>query len=47
MKMLTKDAVSVGDGGGKIPAKATPFEGALAVAKFMRGLFKPSKAKRN
>ncbi|MFE6133225.1 RNA polymerase sigma-70 factor [Streptomyces sp. NPDC056437] len=47
VKMLTKDAVSVGDGGGKIPAKATPFEGALAVAKFMRGLFKPSKAKRN
>ncbi|WNO73681.1 RNA polymerase sigma-70 factor [Streptomyces sp. AM8-1-1] len=47
VKMLTKDAVSVGDGGGKVPAKATPFEGALAVAKFMRGLFKPSKAKRN
>ncbi|WP_327682621.1 RNA polymerase sigma-70 factor [Streptomyces sp. NBC_00467] len=47
VKMLTNDAVSIGDGGGKIPAKATPFEGALAVAKFMRGLFKPSKAKRN
>ncbi|MEV6782697.1 RNA polymerase sigma-70 factor [Streptomyces sp. NPDC051098] len=47
VKMLTKDAVSVGDGGGKIPARATPFEGALAVAKFMRGLFKPSKAKRD
>ncbi|MFD3442249.1 RNA polymerase sigma-70 factor [Streptomyces sp. NPDC058685] len=47
VKMLTKDAVSVGDGGGKVPAKVTPFEGALAVAKFMRGLFKPSKAKRN
>ncbi|MFF1447828.1 RNA polymerase sigma factor SigJ [Streptomyces sp. NPDC058274] len=46
VQMLTKDAVSVGDGGGKIPARAKPFEGALAVATFMRGLFKPSKAKR-
>ncbi|MFD5078894.1 RNA polymerase sigma factor SigJ [Streptomyces sp. NPDC058371] len=46
VQMLTKDAVSVGDGGGRVPARAKPFEGALAVAKFMRGLFKPSKAKR-
>ncbi|MGN9816568.1 RNA polymerase sigma-70 factor [Streptomyces sp. SD11] len=46
VRLLTGDAVSVGDGGGKIPARATPFEGALAVAKFMRGLFRPAPAKR-
>ncbi|MFE9402987.1 RNA polymerase sigma-70 factor [Streptomyces sp. NPDC006530] len=46
VRLLTADAVSIGDGGGKVPARAKAFEGALAVATFMRGLFKPSKAKR-
>ncbi|WP_329565468.1 RNA polymerase sigma factor SigJ [Kitasatospora sp. NBC_01266] len=46
VRLLTQDAVSVGDGGGKVPARAKGFEGALAVAKFLRGLFKPSEAKR-
>ncbi|WP_405855654.1 RNA polymerase sigma-70 factor [Streptomyces sp. NBC_00090] len=46
VRMLTEDAVAIGDGGGKVPARAKAFEGALAVAKFMRGLFKPSEAKR-
>ncbi|MEU6550496.1 RNA polymerase sigma factor SigJ [Streptomyces sp. NPDC046915] len=46
VRLLTEDAVSVGDGGGKVPARAKAFEGALAVAKFLRGLFKPSEAKR-
>ncbi|AVZ73981.1 RNA polymerase subunit sigma-70 [Streptomyces lunaelactis] len=46
VRLLTEDAISIGDGGGKVPARAKAFEGALAVAKFMRGLFKPSKAKR-
>ncbi|MER6561423.1 RNA polymerase sigma factor SigJ [Streptomyces sp. NPDC001027] len=46
VRLLTEDAVSIGDGGGKVPARATAFEGALAVAKFLRGLFKPGKAKR-
>ncbi|MFC8954624.1 RNA polymerase sigma-70 factor [Streptomyces sp. NPDC057101] len=47
VRMLTKDAVALGDGGGKVPARAKGFEGALAVAKFVRGLFfKPSAAKR-
>ncbi|AGS67040.1 RNA polymerase sigma factor SigJ [Streptomyces collinus] len=46
VRLLTQDAVSVGDGGGKVPARAKAFEGALAVAKFVRGLFKPSPAKR-
>ncbi|MFE5495379.1 RNA polymerase sigma factor SigJ [Streptomyces virginiae] len=46
VRLLTQDAVSVGDGGGKVPARAKAFEGALAVATFLRGLFKPGKAKR-
>src|SRR5687768_16616398 len=40
VKLLTADAIAVGDGGGKVPARAKAFEGALAVAKFVRGLFK-------
>ncbi|MEU9020606.1 RNA polymerase sigma factor SigJ [Actinomadura sp. NPDC048394] len=46
VRLLTKDAVSVGDGGGKVPARTRAFEGAAAVAQFMRGLFKPAEAKR-
>ncbi|WP_406264444.1 RNA polymerase sigma-70 factor [Actinacidiphila glaucinigra] len=46
VRLLTQDAVAVGDGGGKVPARAKAFEGALAVAKFLRGLFKPGAAKR-
>ncbi|MFH8366347.1 RNA polymerase sigma factor SigJ [Streptomyces sp. NPDC018031] len=46
VRLLTEDAVSVGDGGGKVPARAKAFEGARAVATFLRGLFKPSPAKR-
>ncbi|MEU5956067.1 RNA polymerase sigma-70 factor [Streptomyces sp. NPDC047525] len=46
VRLLTEDAISIGDGGGKVPARAKAFEGAVAVAKFMRGLFKPSEAKR-
>jgi RNA polymerase sigma-70 factor (ECF subfamily) len=37
----------VGDGGGKVPARASAFEGARTVAKFLRGLFKPAQAKRD
>ncbi|MFG2263095.1 RNA polymerase sigma-70 factor [Streptomyces sp. NPDC048720] len=47
VRLLTQDAVAIGDGGGKVPARTKAFEGALAVAKFMRGLFKPGKGKRN
>ncbi|MET7857844.1 RNA polymerase sigma-70 factor [Streptomyces sp. NPDC005318] len=46
VRLLTEDAIAIGDGGGKVPARAKAFEGAVAVATFMRGLFKPSKAKR-
>lgn len=45
VRLLTQDAVSIGDGGGKVPARTRPFEGARAVATFLRGLFKPGKAK--
>lgn len=46
VRLLTQDATAIGDGGGKAPARAKAFEGARAVATFMRGLFKPSGAKR-
>ncbi|GAA3078949.1 RNA polymerase sigma-70 factor (ECF subfamily) [Kribbella aluminosa] len=46
VRLLTADAVSVGDGGGKVPARTTAVEGALAVARYLRGVFKPSDAKR-
>ncbi len=46
VRLLTEDAIAIGDGGGKVPARAKAFEGAVAVAKFLRGLFKPSEAKR-
>jgi RNA polymerase sigma-70 factor (TIGR02957 family) len=42
VELLTDDATSVGDGGGKVPARTTPITGALAVARFLRGLFKPT-----
>ncbi|GLP69143.1 DNA-directed RNA polymerase sigma-70 factor [Streptomyces sp. TUS-ST3] len=47
IKLLTSDAIAVGDGGGKVPARASAFEGARAVATFMRGMFKPAKSKRD
>ncbi|GLH98049.1 RNA polymerase sigma-70 factor [Phytohabitans aurantiacus] len=46
VKLLSVDAISVGDGGGKVRAVATPISGAVAVARFLRGLFKPADAKR-
>ncbi|GAB2673793.1 RNA polymerase sigma-70 factor [Kribbella swartbergensis] len=46
VKLLTSDAVAIGDGGGKIPARTSPYTGALAVAKFVRGLFRPAEHKR-
>ncbi|MFE9426935.1 RNA polymerase sigma-70 factor [Kitasatospora sp. NPDC006697] len=45
VRLLTEDVEAIGDGGGKIPARARAVQGALEVAKFMRGLFKPSPAK--
>ena len=45
-RLLTADAISIGDGGGKVPARAKATEGALAVARFLRGVFKAAEAKR-
>ncbi|MCX3058826.1 RNA polymerase sigma factor SigJ [Streptomyces beihaiensis] len=45
--LLTQDAIAVGDGGGKVPARTKAFEGIRAVATFMRGLFLPGRAKRD
>jgi RNA polymerase sigma-70 factor (ECF subfamily) len=47
VRLLTADAVSVGDGGGVVPARTTAIEGGLAVARFLRGLFRPGQAKRD
>ncbi|NJQ07343.1 RNA polymerase sigma-70 factor [Streptomyces lonarensis] len=47
LRLLTDDAFSVGDGGGRVPARTAPFAGAAAVARFVRGLFTPGKAKRD
>ncbi|MEV1047716.1 RNA polymerase sigma factor SigJ [Streptomyces sp. NPDC049916] len=46
VQLLTADVVAVGDGGGKVPARTSPFVGALAVARFMRSLFTPNEALR-
>ncbi len=46
VQLLTTDAIAIGDGGGKVPARAKAFEGAVAVAKFMRSLFTPNQAAR-
>lgn len=47
LRLLTEDAMGVGDGGGHIPARGKPFHGAVAVTKFLRGLFQPTEAKRS
>ncbi|MEV3936022.1 RNA polymerase sigma-70 factor [Glycomyces sp. NPDC049804] len=47
VRLLTEDAVAFGDGGGKVPARAKPYQGAAAVAKFLWGLFRPAQAKRD
>ncbi|MET7460220.1 RNA polymerase sigma factor SigJ [Nonomuraea sp. NPDC005501] len=46
VRLLTDDAIAIGDGGGKIPARTKAFEGAVAVAKFLWGLLRPAAAKR-
>lgn len=46
VRMLTEDAMAIGDGGGKVPARVKPFLGAEAVARLVRGLVTPGEAKR-
>ncbi|QXV62194.1 RNA polymerase sigma-70 factor [Amycolatopsis sp. TNS106] len=45
VRLLADDAVSIGDGGGVLFSLPRPVTGALRVARFLRGLFKPSAAK--
>lgn len=44
--LLTEDAVSVSDGGGHVPARRSPVNGALSIARFLRGLFASTEPKR-
>ncbi|MDV2475419.1 RNA polymerase sigma-70 factor [Rhodococcus zopfii] len=44
--MLTADVVSIADGGGRMPARRGPVTGAAAVARYLRGLFRPTDSKR-
>lgn len=46
IRLLTDDAVSVADGGARVPARRTPVTGALGIARYLRGLFRPGPAKR-
>ncbi|GGM70015.1 RNA polymerase sigma-70 factor [Dactylosporangium sucinum] len=46
VRLLADDAVSVADGGGAVPARGTPVVGALAIARFLRGVLRPSTALR-
>ncbi|MFF9068300.1 RNA polymerase sigma-70 factor [Streptomyces sp. NPDC014891] len=46
IRLLTVDAVGVADGGPKVPARRTPVLGALGIARYLRGLFRPNAAKR-
>jgi RNA polymerase sigma factor (sigma-70 family) len=44
VRMLTDDAVSVADGGGRVPARRGPITGALGIARFLRGLLRSTAA---
>ncbi|WP_344077347.1 RNA polymerase sigma-70 factor [Streptomyces crystallinus] len=46
IRLLTDDAVSIADGGGRVSARRTPVIGALGIARYVRGLFRPNEAKR-
>ncbi|MGI5218506.1 RNA polymerase sigma-70 factor [Nocardia sp. CA-290969] len=46
IRLLTADAVSIADGGGRVPARRGPVSGAAAIARYLHGLFKPTAAKR-
>ncbi|MEV0414953.1 RNA polymerase sigma-70 factor [Streptomyces sp. NPDC050448] len=46
IRLLTDDAVSVADGGARVQARRTPVLGALGIARYLRGLFRPGDAKR-
>ena len=45
VRMLTDDAIHVGDGGGVVFSLPVPITGAVRVARFLRGLFEPNPAR--
>jgi RNA polymerase sigma-70 factor (TIGR02957 family) len=45
VRMLTDDAIHVGDGGGVVFSLPLPVTGGLRVARFLRGLFEPRAAR--
>ncbi|WP_328406960.1 RNA polymerase sigma-70 factor [Nocardia sp. NBC_00403] len=47
IRLLTDDAVSIADGGGKVPARKTPVLGALGIARYLREVFRGTKVKRD
>ncbi|MEV0030185.1 RNA polymerase sigma-70 factor [Nocardia sp. NPDC050793] len=46
IRLLADDAVSIADGGGRVTARKTPLVGALGIARYLRGVFRPTEAKR-
>ncbi|MEE1751574.1 RNA polymerase sigma factor SigJ [Streptomyces sp. SP18CS02] len=46
IRLLADDAVSVADGGARVSATRSPVVGALRSARYLRGLFRPSAARR-
>ncbi|WP_238019951.1 RNA polymerase sigma-70 factor [Dactylosporangium sp. AC04546] len=46
VRLLAADAVSVADGGGAVPARGTPMVGAVAIARFLRGILRSSTTQR-
>ncbi|MFI9553870.1 RNA polymerase sigma factor SigJ [Nonomuraea endophytica] len=46
VRLLTDDAVSVADGGGRIRARRTPVVGAPDIARYLAHVFRPTDAKR-
>ncbi|MEU4240174.1 RNA polymerase sigma-70 factor [Actinoplanes sp. NPDC026619] len=46
VQLLTTNATGVADGGGHVPARATPVTGALTIARFLRGAWQPALVER-
>ncbi|WP_147133062.1 RNA polymerase sigma-70 factor [Nocardia ninae] len=46
IRLLTDDAVSIADGGGRLPARKIPVVGAFDIARYLRHVFQPTPAKR-
>ncbi|AYF77936.1 sigma-70 family RNA polymerase sigma factor [Nocardia yunnanensis] len=47
VQMLSEGVFHIGDGGGRLPSLDNPIVGALAVARFLRGILRPNQHKRD